>query len=198
MKLLEGLRVLAWRDAADGALARFLADLGASIERCDQALDASRIAASAMLVENLGLVHIAECGLTRQAIEAANPALIHVSVTTFGSSGPRARWRGSELVASATSGILRLIGDTDRVPVKEALDACGFHAEMVAACGALAAIHERLTTGKGQHVDVSTQEVAFSRNVNGALVWQFDQRLLHRAGGAVNYGRVAVRCIWPL
>jgi crotonobetainyl-CoA:carnitine CoA-transferase CaiB-like acyl-CoA transferase len=107
-------------------------------------------------------------------------------------------WRGSELVASAASGILRLVGDPDRAPVKEALDACGFHADMVAACGVLAAIHERQTTGKGQHVDVSVQEVAFSRNVNGALVWQFDQRLLHRAGGAVNYGRVAVRCIWPL
>ena len=42
------------------------------------------------------------------------------------------------------------------------------------------------------------QEVAFSRNVNGVLVWQFDQRLLQRAGGALNYGRVTVRCIWPL
>jgi crotonobetainyl-CoA:carnitine CoA-transferase CaiB-like acyl-CoA transferase len=47
-------------------------------------------------------------------------------------------------------------------------------------------------------VDVSTQEVAFSRNVNGVLVWQFDQRLLNRAGGALNYGRATVRCIWAL
>ena len=69
---------------------------------------------------------------------------------------------------------------------------------MVAACGALAALHERLETGKGQHIDISVQEVAFSRNVNGVLLWQFDRRLLQRAGGAVNYGRVAVRCIWPL
>ena len=53
-------------------------------------------------------------------------------------------------------------------------------------------------SGTGQHVDVSVQEVAFSRNVNGVLVWQFDRRLLKRAGGAVNYGRVTVRCIWPL
>ena len=28
--------------------------------------------------------------------------------------------------------------------------------------------------------------------------WQFDRRLLQRAGGAVNYGRATVRCIWPL
>jgi crotonobetainyl-CoA:carnitine CoA-transferase CaiB-like acyl-CoA transferase len=198
VKVLEGLRVLAWRHAADGALASFLRDLGATVDRCDSALDASRVSTADLLIEQLGLTRLAETGLSRKEIEAANPKLVHVSVTTFGSSGPRAHWRGSELVASATSGILRLVGDPDRPPVKEALDACGFHADMVAACGALAALHERSDSGKGQHVDVSVQEVAFSRNVNGMLVWQFDRRHLHRAGGAVNYGRVAVRCIWPL
>ena len=35
MKLLEGLRVHAWQSAADGALARFLQDLGAEIVKCD-------------------------------------------------------------------------------------------------------------------------------------------------------------------
>ena len=198
MKVLDGLRVLAWRGAADSPLARFLQDLGAELDACDTTPDVGRIAAADLLIEQVGLARIEEMGLTRRDLEAANPRLIHVSVTTFGSSGARARWRGSELVASATSGILRLVGDTDRPPVKEALDACGFHADMVAACGALAALHERLETGKGQHIDISVQEVAFSRNVNGVLCWQFDQRLLQRAGGAVNYGRVAVRCIWPL
>ena len=198
MKVLEGMRVLAWREAAEGGLARFLRDLGADIHACASRPAASQLSEADLLIEQLGLPRLAELGYSRKELEAANPRLVHVSVTTFGSVGAHAGWRGSELVASATSGILRLVGDADRAPVKEALDACGFHADMVAACGALAAIHERLTTGKGQHVDVSVQEVAFSRNVNGVLVWQFDQRLLQRAGGAVNYGRVAVRCIWPL
>jgi crotonobetainyl-CoA:carnitine CoA-transferase CaiB-like acyl-CoA transferase len=198
VKVLEGLRVLAWRDAAEGGLARFLRDLGATIDACDVPPDAGRLAAADLLIEGIGLPRLAELGQTRSSLEAANPRLIHVSVTAFGSFGSRAQWQGSELVASATSGILRLVGDVDRAPVKEALDACGFHADLVASCGALAALHERATTGKGQHVDVSVHEVAFSRNVNGVLVWQFDKRLLQRAGGAVNYGRVAVRCIWPL
>jgi crotonobetainyl-CoA:carnitine CoA-transferase CaiB-like acyl-CoA transferase len=34
--------------------------------------------------------------------------------------------------------------------------------------------------------------------VNGVLVWQFDRRKLHRVGGALNYGRATVRCIWEL
>lgn len=198
MKVLDGVRVIAWGAAGDGPLARFLEDLGAAVDRPSASLEPARVAAADVLVDYLGLPRIEETGLSRAALVAANPRLVHVSVTTFGSSGPRARWRGSELVASATSGILRLVGDVDRPPVKEALDACGFHADMVAACGALAALHERVDSGKGQHVDVSIQEVAFSRNVNGLLVWQFDRRLLRRAGGAVSYGRVTVRCIWPL
>src|SRR5690606_28279657 len=77
-----------------------------------------------------------------------------------------------------------------------ALDACTFHAEMVAAAGAMAAWYSRLNTGLGQHVDVSIQEVAFSRTVNAVLTWQFDRRKVHREGQALNYGRATVRCRW--
>ena len=42
MKLLDGLRVLAWRSAADSALARFLQDLGAEVVRCDAPLRVAR------------------------------------------------------------------------------------------------------------------------------------------------------------
>lgn len=198
MKLLDDVHVLAWREAHESPLARFLRELGAEVARYDAPLGLRDIAAADVLLENLGLVRIGETGLSRAQIETSNPRLVHVSVSTFGSIGPRRHWRGSELVASAMGGILRLVGDVDRAPVKEALDACGFHADMVAAVGTLAALAERRRTGLGQHVDVSTQEVAFSRNVNGALVWQFDRRLLGRAGGALNYGRATVRCIWAL
>ena len=50
----------------------------------------------------------------------------------------------------------------------------------------------------GQLIDVSIQEVAFSRQVNSVLAWQFDRRKLSRVGGALNYGLATVRCIWPL
>ena len=63
---------------------------------------------------------------------------------------------------------------------------------------AMAAHYRRALGGPGQHVDISAQEVAFSRTVNAILVWQFDQRKLHRVGGAINYGKSTVRCIWRL
>jgi crotonobetainyl-CoA:carnitine CoA-transferase CaiB-like acyl-CoA transferase len=193
---LQGLRALALGDMGDRPLCRFLASLGAEVVSGEATRES--VGAATFLVDGEGLERLADRGITRAQLEQWNPALVHVSVTPFGSGGPRSRWRGGELVSSAMGGALRLTGEPDRPPVKEALDACGFHAEMAAATGAMAAHHSRLRSGRGQHVDVSVQEVAFSRNVNGVLVWQFDRRKLHRSGGALNYGRATVRCIWPL
>jgi crotonobetainyl-CoA:carnitine CoA-transferase CaiB-like acyl-CoA transferase len=195
MKLLTGHRVVALDESADGALARFLVSLGATATRISLSNAANALATADFFIEQRGAEALASAGLAPMQL---NPALIHVSVTPFGSSGPRANWQGSELVISAMGGTLRLTGDVDRAPVKEALDACWFHADMVAAAGALAALYDRHASGRGQHVDVSAQEVAFLRNVNGILAWQFDRRQLQRVGGALNYGRAIVRCIWPL
>jgi len=201
MSILQQTKVIAL--GAHSALVRFFQSLGAEIHNpAPDNLDAASLhdvlTHADFLIESLGQQKLDAAGVTRKWIEKSFPRLIHVSVTPFGNDGPRCHWQGSELIASAMSGTLRMCGDPDRSPVKEALDACEFHADMVAAMGALTALYERTHSGLGQHVDVSTQEVAFSRNVNGILAWQFDRRKLHRVGGALNYGRATVRCIWPL
>jgi crotonobetainyl-CoA:carnitine CoA-transferase CaiB-like acyl-CoA transferase len=196
MKPLQGYRVLALGNLHQRPFCRLLATLGAELTHGKA--DAASVAGAHFLVEDLGLERLADQGITRALLEQWNPSLVHVSITTFGSGSERSRWAGGELVASAMGGALRLTGEPQRPPVKEALDACTFHAEMAAAAGAMAAHYARLTHSRGQHVDVSVQEVAFSRNVNGVLVWQFDRRKLHRVGGALNYGRATVRCIWAL
>jgi crotonobetainyl-CoA:carnitine CoA-transferase CaiB-like acyl-CoA transferase len=198
MNFLNGHRVLALTSEADSALPRFLASLGAKVLPVTLAEMEGQLADASFLVEGLGPAHLAEQGWTTERLRQAAPRLIHVSVTTFGADAPRARWRGGELIASAMGGVLRLTGTPDRAPVKEALDACQVHADMVAAAGALAAHYDRGFTGRGQMVDVSVQEVAFSRQFNSVLAWQFDRRKLSRVGGALNYGLATVRCIWPL
>jgi crotonobetainyl-CoA:carnitine CoA-transferase CaiB-like acyl-CoA transferase len=198
MMPLHGHVVVALEDCADSPLARLFVSFGATLRRVTLDELQAAVAAASFLIERLGLPHLEAAGLSRARIERLNPRLIHVSVTTFGSAGPYAGWLGSELIASAMGGPLLLTGDPDRPPVKEALDACFFHADMVAAAGAMSAHHERGASGLGQHVDVAAQEVAFSRCINSILVWQFDHRKLHRVGGALNYGLATVRCIWPL
>lgn len=182
MKPLAGHRVAVLGNMAGRPLARMLASLGAEL--------GGPIEGASFVLEDLGRSALGGISIPGTAI--------HVSVTPFGSDGPRSGWRGGELVASAMGGALRVTGERGRPPVKEAGDACTFHADMVAAAGAMAAHYARGCHGKGQHVDVSIQQVAFSRNVNGILVWQFDRRKLERVGGALAYGKATVRAIWPL
>ena len=75
---------------------------------------ASRLARASFLLDAMRIGGTAQAGWTRDRIESINPGLIHVSVTCFGSDGPRAGWRGGELVASAMGGVLRLTGQPDR------------------------------------------------------------------------------------
>lgn len=182
MRLLDGHRVAVLGGMAERPLTRFLRSLGAEVDGPAEG--------ASFVIDDLELDATKDRGIPDTAV--------HVSVTPFGSGGPRSHWRGSELVASATGGALRVTGEPGRAPVKEAGDACTFHADMVAAAGAMAAHYARGTHGRGQHVDVSIQQVAFSRNTNGVLVWQFDKRKLHRVGGKLAYGQATIRAIWRL
>ncbi|MBL8552166.1 MAG: CoA transferase [Hyphomonadaceae bacterium] len=183
--MLHGVSIV---DAAAGrgsACTRFLESLGASL---------ASIAPGARVPD----ADIVVFGSADDVAEDRPARLIQVFITPFGLSGPYARYRGGELVASAMGGVLNGCGYGDRSPVKEAGDACWFHANAMAAAGALFALHEREASGLGQIVDVSAQEVAASRTTNAMLAWQFDKRRIKRAGPALNYGRAAVRCVWDL
>ena len=182
MTPLAGHRVVPLGGMADRPLARFLASMGAEL--------GGPVEGASFVIDDLGLEALSDVAIPDTAV--------HVSVTTFGSNGPRSNWKGGEFIASAMGGALRVTGEPDLPPVKEAGDACTFHADMVAASGAMAAHYARGTHGKGQHVDISIQQVAFSRNFNGILCWQFDRRKLQRVGGALAYGKATVRAIWRL
>lgn len=202
MNMLHEHRVVVLGGKVDGALARFFASLGARIEPSTEQHVLSDLEGASFLLHHW---HArarsdapAPANLAPANLATRFPRLIHVLISPFGRGGTRADWAGSELTVSALSGALRMTGDPDRAPVKEALDACFFHTDMVAAAAALAAHFERGGSNRGQTVEICAQEVTFSRAVNPILVWQFDRRKLHRTGGALGYGRATVRCIWAL
>ena len=199
--MLNALRVIELPGPFGDACGRLLESLGAQVTRARPATSAELLqlaAAADVLLESEGAARMRAWGLTHEWLQSHNPRLIHASLTAFGSHGPRASFRGGELVCAAMGGVLRMVGDPDRAPVKEALDACVFHAQACAAAAIMLAHYERAGSGAGQHIDVSVQEVAANRLTNALVLWQFDRRKLERSGGALRYGRAAVRCIWPL
>ena len=81
-----------------------------------------------------------ECGavpVDLAALRAANPALVTVSITPFGSTGPKADWPATDLTVQAAGCQLAMTGDEDRAPVRTAVPQAFLHACADAAVGAL-------------------------------------------------------------
>lgn len=135
-------------------------------------------------------------GLGYEALRQVNPRIIVTSITPFGQKGPYAQYKGSELIASAISGVLATNGDLDRAPVREGPDSIYFRSDAAAALGTVIAHYHREMTGEGQQVDVSLQEVAASRTSTNLVVWEFDKRLIKRNATVRTVGARATQWLW--
>lgn len=135
-------------------------------------------------------------GLGYEALSQINPRIIVTSITPFGQKGPYAHYKGSELIASAMSGVLATNGDPDRPPVREGPDSIYFRSDAAAALGTVIAHYHRELSGQGQQVDVSLQEVAVSRTSSNLIVWEFDKQLIKRNATIRTVGARATQWLW--
>ena len=121
-----------------------------------------RLAAKAdLLVHNVHPTDMAAHGLDYDRLAATNPGLVMTSIAPFGLTGPHAGYRGSELVLWNAGGIGTLNGTTGRPdlpPLKAYGDQASYQGALNGAIGSLGALFARLTTGRGEHVEVSIQE----------------------------------------
>ncbi|MCS6844288.1 MAG: CoA transferase [Caldilineales bacterium] len=104
----------------------------------------------------------ARLGLDFATLSALNPRLIYCSLSGYGQSGPYAQRAGHDATFLALAGALDLLRDGEgepRLPGFQLADVAG---GLFAAIAILAALHERSLTGRGQFLDVSLWESAFS------------------------------------
>lgn len=133
-----------------------------------------RMARSAdVIVENFAPGYLASLGLDHATLQQDNPGLVMTSITPFGQTGPYSQYKGCEIVAYATSGIMAISGTSDREPLQHG----GFPAQYEAAMNGMLATNVALLardlSGLGQHVDVSVQEVVTSSLVINQPYYSF-------------------------
>ncbi len=114
-------------------------------------------------------------------IRSERPSLVHVSATPYGLTGPWAGWRSSDLTDWASGGYLYITGDPLREPLQGAGPWTSYVAGITAAVGAMAALHARRTSGRGQLVDVGTMEAMASSHQWSLVMWSHQGRIKHRA-----------------
>ncbi len=140
---------------------------------------------------------LAQYGLGYDDLAALNPALIYVSITPFGQSGPKASYADSDLIIMAAGGPLVLTGDDDRAPVRVSLPQAYLHASAEAAVAALIAHHEQQRSGQGQHIDVSAQQAVAQAAFAGMLASPLNTNEYQRLSGGAKIGPFIVRLVWP-
>jgi len=127
---------------------------------------------------------------TVAADPARSPHAVWVRVTPFGSDGPRARWRASDLGIMAASGNMYATGYPDRAPVR-CTEPCGYaHVGPEVAFAALTAY----ASGRAQIVDVSMQELILVANMGSVATWRDTGQRGARAGASIGRTREMWLC----
>jgi len=115
-----------------------------------------------IVVENFRPGALEKWGLGYTDLLKLRPDLIMTRISGFGQTGPFKNRPGYGVIGEAVSGLREMIGDPDRPPSRAALPLTDYITAVYAAFGTIMAILVREKTGRGQFVDATLYESAFS------------------------------------
>src|SRR3954449_11260172 len=108
-----------------------------------------------ILIENYRPGVADKIGLGYDALVEANPGLIYIALSAFGSSGPWATDPGTDPVVQAMSGVMSVTGEADGGPLLIGVPIADYAGAMTAAQAAMLGLLARERTGRGQKVEIS-------------------------------------------
>jgi crotonobetainyl-CoA:carnitine CoA-transferase CaiB-like acyl-CoA transferase len=112
-----------------------------------------------VLIEDEASRSFAEDELKSDVLQTINPALVVTSISGFGLSGPYRDFRAPNIVAFALGGLMNVCGHPGRAPLVGPCEVAYGLDSVHGGFGTLVALYNRRATGKGDHVEVSIQEV---------------------------------------
>ena len=113
-----------------------------------------------VVLQNLRPGQAARLGLDAAAFSRRKPALVYCNVGAFGAKGPLRDRPGYDALMQAFGGVMSVVGEEGRPPVRVGPSIIDVGTAMWAAIGILAALYRRRDTGRGGVVDVSLFETA--------------------------------------
>src|SRR6185295_10257075 len=165
---------------------------------CELRLEAGRelarrlIETADIVVESFAPGESVAFGLDYATTCAANPRIIHVSITNFGLTGPYRDYAATDIVGSAMGGHMFLNGDPEHGPLRTTAPQAYAQVNFQAAVGAMIALYARgVNDGLGQHVDVSMQEAMANTMDHAQQTW--DIRHVNPSGPGVQRQASGIR-----
>jgi crotonobetainyl-CoA:carnitine CoA-transferase CaiB-like acyl-CoA transferase len=117
---------------------------------------------SDVVIENFRPGTMERLGLGYDTLSRSNPGLVMIRISGFGQTGPYAQRAGYGAIGEALSGLRYLTGDPDRAPARIAASVTDEVTGLYGALGGMLALFARARTGRGQVVDATLYESAFS------------------------------------
>lgn len=131
-------------------------------------------------------------GLSYDDLKKGNPGLIYCSLTSYGYTGPYRDKVAHDINVLAQIGMLDLMGSADGPPAIPGVQLVDVVTALYGVIGILGALMAREKTGKGQQIDLSMQDCAFSLMFDSARYPLAEGRVPQRGrerlmGGLANY-----------
>lgn len=111
-----------------------------------------------IVVENFRPGVMDALGIGYDAISTRNPRIIYCDLSGFGVDGPYATRPGLDNIIQGFSGLMSVTGFEGGEPVRVGIPVADLFTGLLGAYGALAALHARERTGRGQRVETSLME----------------------------------------
>lgn len=115
-----------------------------------------------VFVENFRPGALERLGLGYEAISERNPGLVYCSVSAYGHTGPDSHRPGFGLIAEAKSGIMQMIGSPGEAPPLLRVALGDMYTGIHGVAGICAALLGRVTSGRGQHIDLALYDCLVS------------------------------------
>ncbi|MEU8639443.1 CoA transferase [Amycolatopsis sp. NPDC048633] len=138
-----------------------------------------------VVLENFRPGTLARWGLDYAGLAEVNPRIVLVHVSGFGQTGPGASQAGFGSVAEAVGGIRYTTGSPGDAPARAGISLGDSLASLFAVIGALAALAERGTSGRGQEVDVAIYEAVFALMESTVADYHTGGKLRTRSGSVL-------------
>lgn len=118
-----------------------------------------------VVVENYRPGVMKRLGVDYGTLKELNPALVYVSISGFGQSGPWADRPGFDLMAQAMSGVMSMTGYAGGPPTKAGVPVADIGCALFSVYGMLSAYIGAKATGQGQHIDAALFDAALAFSI---------------------------------
>ena len=148
-----------------------------------QALLKRLVAEADVVIENFRPGTLEKWNLGYEQLAQVNPAIVMLSVSGFGQTGPYAQRAGYDRIGLAFSGVMGITGFADRPPVRVGTSVADYATATMGAFAVMMALYHRdVNGGQGQQIDLALYEPMFRFTDSMVLAYDKLGRVRERTG----------------